>query len=202
MTLVQKVRPRTIVDIESAAENVIRIYQPDILVRGGPFDVESFFEFELAAATGVEPVCDQLPAGIDGCTDSNEMKCYISKDLWECENDDIKRRRLRSTMAHEIGHCYLHVPDAIRNREYQQVFGKSQGSGFNLYNPDDLQAYENPEWQAWRFASALLMPQECFRRAVGHGWTKRQLRDGFDVNRAYVQKRIRELKIPTMIKDG
>lgn len=202
MPQIQKVKPRKIVDIELAAENLLHLFQPDVMERAGMFDVENFFEFELKNDTGIEPVCASLPKGIDGYTDSLQMKCFISKTLWECGEDVVQRRRLRSTMAHEIGHCYLHVPDAQQNREMQQLFGKDGGSTFELYNPDDLQAYEDPEWQAWRFASALLMPQDCFRRTIEHGWTVRQLRDGFDVNRAYVLKRIKELKISKQVPNG
>jgi hypothetical protein len=202
MPLIQKVRPRKIVNIELAAENLLHLYQPDMMERVGIFDVEQFFEFELQADTQIEPVCADLPNGVDGYTDTLGMKCFISKDLWDCGDDVVRRRRLRSTMAHEIGHCYLHVPDARQNRQMQQVFGKDAASPFELYDPDDLQAYEDPEWQAWRFASALLMPQDSFRRAVQHGWTVRQLRDGFDVNGAYVLKRIRELKISKQVRNG
>ena len=166
MTQIQKVKPRKIVDIELEAENLLHMFQPEVMKRVGIFDVEHFFEFELQADTQIEPVCDDLPSGIDGYTDSLRMKSFISKDLWECGADIVQRRRLRSTMAHEIGHCYLHVPDARRDREMQQVFGNDHASPFELYDPDDLRAFEDPEWQAWRFASALLMPQDCFRRAV------------------------------------
>ncbi len=202
MPHIQKANPRSALEIENAAEAIIQRFQPHVLTQVTHFDIENFFEFYLEDDTEIEPVCTDLPVGMDGYTDSERMKCFISKSLWECSENQVLQRKLRSTMAHEVGHCYLHVQDARRNRQFQQIFKNDLGSRFEMYNPDDLRAYENPEWQAWRFASALLMPARCFRHAVNNNWSIRMLRDGFDVNRAYIEKRISELKIPKRVRSG
>jgi hypothetical protein len=202
MASVLKARPRKVEEIENLACEVIKSFQPNALIQLTKFDVEAFFEFELKNHTGIEPDTCNFPDEIDGCTNFEEMKCYISLNLMEYGECEVTRRRLRATQAHEIGHCFLHVADARRNRKFQQKFVNDKQSSLRMYNPDDLKAYENPEWQAWRFASALLMPEICFKRAVECHWTKKQIKYAFDVNPKFIEVRLRELKIPTTLING
>lgn len=202
MASVLKVRSRSAQEIENIACEVIKSSQPDALRMLTSFDVEGFFEFELKEKTDVEPDTKDYPIGIDGCTNFEKMKCYISRRLMNYGECDVTRRRLRATQAHEIGHCFLHIEDARRNREFQQKFVNDKNSSIKMYNPDDLKAYENPEWQAWRFASALLMPECCFRRAVELNWTKKRIKYAFDVNPSFIDVRLRELKIATSLRNG
>jgi len=60
--------------------------------------------------------------------------------------------RIRFTIAHELGHYYLH-------RDYL-LSGKSHGSQSNFRSADEM------EQEADEFAAALLMPMELFRKAV------------------------------------
>jgi hypothetical protein len=69
-----------------------------------------------------------------------------------------------------------------------------------MYRQEDLQAYENPEWQAWRFAGALLMPECCIRAAVNSKWSVQMMSRGFDVNPAFVKVRLNNLKIPDNVR--
>jgi Zn-dependent peptidase ImmA (M78 family) len=202
MASVLKVRPRSAKEIENIASEVIRGFQPEALRKLSSFEVEDFFEFELKDKTDVEPDTKDYPDGIDGCTDFEEMKCYISRSLMEYGDCEVTRRRLRATQAHEIGHCFLHVEDARRSRKFQQKFLNDSQSSLEIYNPDDLKAYENPEWQAWRFASALLMPEHCIKRALECNWKERWIKDTFDVNPAFIYVRLRELKISRPLRKG
>jgi hypothetical protein len=202
MASVLKVRPRSAREIENIASEVIKSFQPDALKMLMSFDVEDFFEFELKDKTDVEPDTKDYPEGIDGCTDFEEMKCYISRRLMEHRDCQVTRRRLRATQAHEIGHCFLHVEDARHSREFQQKFLNDNHSSLEIYNPDDLKAYENPEWQAWRFASALLMPEHCIKRAIECNWKEKWIKDTFDVNPSFIYVRMRELKISRPLRKG
>lgn len=202
MASVLKVRPRSAQEIENIACKVIKSFQPDTLRMLTSFDVEGFFEFELKKQTDVEPDTKDFPDGIDGYTNIEEMKCYISLKLMEYGESEVIRRKLRATQAHEIGHCFLHVEDARRNRKFQQKFLNDHQSSLKMYNPNDLKAYENPEWQAWRFASALLMPERCFMRAVECNWTKKKIKYAFDVNPSFIEVRLRELKVSKRLRNG
>lgn len=202
MATVSKARPRSGEEIEKIACSVIESFQPNALVMLTSFDVEDFFEFELKNRTGVEPDTWDFPEGIDGWTNSEDMTCFISLKLMEYGECNATRRKLRATQAHETGHCFLHVEDARRNQEFQQEFVNDKKSSLERYRPEDIKAYENPEWQAWRFASALLMPERCFRRAVDCNWTIKRIKRAFDVNPAFIDVRLRELKISAHLRKG
>lgn len=118
----------------------------------------------------------------------------ISLLLMDYGEDEGKRRKLRATQAHEIGHYYLHAEDMRIGSATQARFLNDERSSLVRYRPEDIKAYENPEWQAWRFASALLMPEACFRRAVELRWTRRIITRVFDVNPSFVDVRLRELR--------
>ena len=65
-----------------------------------------------------------------------------------------------------------------------------------------MKPFEDPEWQAWRFASSLLMPETSFRVLTERNWTKKQIGRAFEVNRAFVNERIRQLKIGKLLRNG
>lgn len=202
MSSLLKVRPRSCQEIESIAQKIIENFQAEVLRFTISFDVEDFFDNELETETGVEAIYKLLPDGLDGYTDSENMCCYICSSLADYNDCQITKRRLRATIAHEIGHCFLHVEEAKRNRNFQKTFLNNKHSSLKMYHPEELKVYENPEWQAWRFASALLMPENCFRTAVERNFTKKQLKRAFDVNPAFIEVRINELKITKCIKNG
>jgi len=202
MGQIPRVAPRTISEIESLAEAVVRQYQPLALEQLIPFDVEEFFECELESLTGISTDMCVLPKGLDGYTDPGMRVCVISSLLYDNADDLVTRRRLRSTIAHEIGHCLLHVPDASQPDVPNGRFENDGSCPIELYNPEDLKAFENPEWQAWRFASALLMPQACFRRAVSVGWTMKMIQNAFGVNPSFVESRKKQLSISQSIRKG
>jgi hypothetical protein len=164
-----------------------------------PFDVERFFDCELEGRTGIEPVYESLGGGLEGYTDTAGMKCVICSELASYGKNDGQRRRLRATLAHEIGHCFLHVEDSQRARTMLK-FLHDESVSQQMYRQEDLQAYENPEWQAWRFAGALLMPECCIRAAVNNKWSVQMMSRGFDVNPAFVKVRLNNLKIPDNVR--
>jgi hypothetical protein len=193
------VKPRNAKEIDEFALGLVAAFQPGALRTVTKFDVERFFDCELEGQTGVEPVYQSLGEGLDGYTDSAEMKCVISSELANHGNDDVQRRRLRATLAHEIGHCFLHVEDSLRARTMLK-FLHDENAALELYKQEEINAYENPEWQAWRFAGALLMPKDCIRLAVDNDWSVQMMSRGFDVNPAFVKVRLDALKITKSIR--
>lgn len=193
------VRPRSAKEIDEFALSLISAFQPDALKMVTKFDVERFFDCELESRTRVEPVYKSLGEGLDGYTDSVEMKCIICSELANYGNNDSQRRKLRATLAHEIGHCFLHVEDSRRARTMLK-FLHDESASLEMYRQEDIRAYENPEWQAWRFAGALLMPECCISLAIDNGWSVQMMSWGFDVNPAFVKVRLDALKIAKSIK--
>ena len=129
------------------------------------------------------------------------MESVICAELADYGEDEVQRRKLRATQAHEIGHCHLHVKDSRRNRTMRKFLHDEQSS-IERYRQEDVKAYVNPEWQAWRFAGALLMPECCVRAAVDAGWTKKMMSRAFDVNPAFIDVRLHDLKVAKKVRAG
>lgn len=186
-------RPMSRADIEADAIDLINRFQPEVLKGQSFFDVEDFAEFDLEDITGVQfDVTDQLPPEIYGLTDPIQSKLWIHADI---ANDPFSQKFLRSTLAHEVGHCIYHVP-LIQQSGKIQVFKQGKGeSETALCRKRDIKPYLNPEWQAWNFAGALLMPKPLLRTMVNDGMSIRALSDHFQVNGAFVRKRLEILKL-------
>lgn len=98
-------------------------------------------------------------------------------------------------MAHECGHCILHVPEVTDRKAALKFIHDGDHVKLRLYHQSDIPTYENPEWQAWRFAGALLMPEETFSNAIKLGYSDRAIARVFRVNPAFVASRAKALKL-------
>ncbi|MBM3586690.1 MAG: ImmA/IrrE family metallo-endopeptidase [Alphaproteobacteria bacterium] len=92
----------------------------------------------------------------------NERRIVIDESLDPVENPN-KEGRYRFTLAHEVGHWWLHRPFFAKD--------PAQASFFNEPAPASVvcrssQAKEPVEWQADFYASSLLMP----RKVVMASW--------------------------------
>jgi Zn-dependent peptidase ImmA (M78 family) len=185
-------RSRSGNEIEEIALNIIKKFQPEILDRAAPFDIEMFFECDLEQICGVEPDYRELPTGIYGYTDSEAMESVISSELMD---DWVEKRFCRSTIAHETGHALIHVPEFKLKKAMLKSLQHKDDVSLRLYRDSEVPVYKNPEWQAWRFAGALLMPAPVIKAAINDGLDVRQLAELFQVNGAFVRSRLRALKM-------
>lgn len=184
--------PRKSVEIENRAKKIISLVQPEALQKPTPFNVEKFFELYMEDLVGVRPDYHALPYGIHGYTDLETNVSVISSALI----DDPKQERfVRSTMAHEAGHATIHIPEFRFKKTVSRFIHDSSHSKFKLYRQEDIPVYMNPEWQAWRFAGALLMPAETVKSAIIEGMDRRDMADAFNVNPAFVDYRVKALKL-------
>jgi Zn-dependent peptidase ImmA (M78 family) len=187
-------QPMSGAQIDRIALGIIRDFQPDVLSGDVPFDIERFVDNMLEDQTGVEPdYRSDLPEGIYGITDSEKNAMLINAAL----ADDLSQERfLRSTLGHETGHCFIHVP---RLRLYQQnrIFTqtKADDGGVKLYRKDDIPLYMNPEWQAYRFSGALLVPERPLRIMLEKGEPLSNIAERFNVHMAFLRSRLKALKI-------
>jgi Zn-dependent peptidase ImmA (M78 family) len=188
-------------DIDSIAFEIVKAFQPNVVQMIIPFDVDRFFECELKQLTGIEPDYQPLGSGLLGYTSIEYMQCIICSNLAEeAKNNDTSRRILRATQAHEIGHCFLHVSEFREARSNLRFQHDDKQASLQLHKQSEIKVYRNPEWQAWRFAGALLMPEGCIRAAVNNKWTLQMMSRGFDVNPAFVKVRLSDLKILDTIR--
>jgi len=185
-------KPRSNKDLESLSLNLVKHYQPGVINQKQRFDTEEFFDVDLEKLTGVATDYQHLESGIYGYTDTDEMVCAISKEL---ADDPSSEYFFRSTTAHEIAHAVLHVSDYRLRRAILRSVNKKGHDSLRLFHESEIPLYRNPEWQAWRFAGALLMPAQAFLSAVKSGESLRDLSQHFGVNASFVMTRARSLKI-------
>jgi len=184
-------KPRSKADIDKIALDIVLRYQPEVLNNGERFDIERFFEFDLYECVKVDTDYQPLSQGIYGYTDSEELISVISVDLMENSLDEYF---CRSTMAHETGHAILHVWDFRRKKAILHSI-HNKDHVLRNYREEDIVLYRNPEWQAWRFAGSLLMPEQAFIEAYKEGLGERGLSKRFGVNPAFIRSRAKALKI-------
>lgn len=186
-------------EIDAVALHIVTAYQPEVLKTPMPFNVERFFDCELKDQTGVEPDYQPLGDGLLGYTNIEDMKCIICSRLAD-ETDVVTKRILRATQAHEIGHCFLHVEEFRQTQSILRFQHDDKHASLQLHKQNEIKVYRNPEWQAWRFAGALLMPESSVRLAICGGWSVQMMSRGFDVNPAFVKVRLDDLKIPNIVR--
>lgn len=183
--------PRSKADIESFALSIIRACQPGVLSNREKFDIERFFDCYLEKLTHVSTDYQKLNDEIYGYTDSEKMVCVISSDL---ADDPRQENFYRSTMAHEVGHAVMHVRDYRRMKEILRSVHEKDHE-LRMFREKDIVLYRNPEWQAWRFAGAILMPGPAFKSAVCEGSNVNDLSQRFGVNPKFVQSRLKALNL-------
>ncbi len=179
--------------IELLATKIISQYQPEVLTGNAAFDVNRFVDTKLEDMTGVTPIyTNDLPPEIFGLTDSAENRLEIQAALAE---DPFSVNFFRSTLAHETGHCIMHVPQ-LRTIKRNQVFRQAKGDdSIQLYRKDNIPVYCNPEWQAWRFAGALLMPEKPLRMMIMDGVSQSDIAEYLAVNISFLKVRLKALKM-------
>jgi IrrE N-terminal-like domain len=190
--MVVKASPKSGAQIEAAALNLIQKYQPGVLIQPQPFDVERFFENHLESFTGVRSMYQELYPPVHGYTDSDQMVSVVSSVL---ADDPNKLNFFRATVAHEIGHAVQHVPEFRRRKELLKLIHDSEDVSLRMFRKDQIRAYEDPEWQAWRFAKALLMPAVTVRMAGDAGISHNEMSLAFQVSVPFVRSRLRDLKL-------
>jgi hypothetical protein len=182
--------------IDSLALSVVKRYQPEMLTRPQAFEVERFFELDLPFMTGIATDYQTLAGGVHAYTDINEMVCVVSLDLVESPR---QYKFLRSTLSHEIGHCHMHVPE-FRKRKAAAKFIQEGPQTLRLYREDVVPVYANPEWQAWRYAGALMMPRESILIAASNGASRADMANIFEVHEPFVETRLKALGLVNKIK--
>lgn len=180
--------------IERTSLRLLRELQPRAVKGSEPTDIESIFEFYIPEKFGIETGYTDLSSlGPDvlGYTDAAMKISKVDSSLSNAK-DVPTARRFRATVGHEAGHCLKHV-------NYLNIFTSSTFRNFaeGLYRKDrhSIKPYEDPEWQAWEFSQAWLMPKHLILRYRQKGYDTRDMADCFDVNPAFVEVRLRKLKI-------
>lgn len=129
-------------------ENFTRDIREACQCTSSYFDIVRFMEYVIPTIDetfNYEYVDENaLPKNTYAYYDPENNKISVSTAVYERAVNDIGRDRF--TIAHEIGHYFLHRD------------GCSYARG-----EFDVPKYRDPEWQANTFASSLLIPKETTR---------------------------------------
>ena len=141
------VAPMSAAQIESDATLVIRNYSPALLREPGAFNIVNFFDHAMKDVYKLDTAVQHLENGVEGQA-WPDGRVFVSELTYDMACMGVGRGRF--TIAHECYHGIKH------RRQIRQVLVHTGQA--TLYRRKSLPAYRDPEWQADRFAAALLMP--------------------------------------------
>ena len=146
---------------ELIALELVADFQPERLREAGPFNVARWFEFHLPKKYKLNTGVGDMPIGVEGFTiaEGNGGLIRLSQSAYDGMLDG--RGHDRFTAAHEGVHGIRHLR-TIQSLHCEITAGKRP----TLYRRSDIPSYLNPEWQASRIASAILMPWTTLRRLL------------------------------------
>jgi hypothetical protein len=183
-------KPRPKWKIEAYATRRLERFYPDRLKEPGATPVEDFLEIQIPLYLPVAVDVASLPYPTEAVTTPDnglfEARVILDPAVYERLMDGDGRARF--TAAHEAAHAIFHRKE-IRS---DLPNGMPQG----LYRKANIPLYNNPEWQANKFAVALLMPAPMVREAAQTlGLNVRALAKTFKVSEMSMGFRLRELGI-------
>ncbi len=140
----------------------------------GPVAVEKFCDRKW----GVPEDYQALESDVMGLTSFTYkgLDRIVINTVLEADSSTTGRRRMRSTLAHEVGHAVLHedlfVEKLVFERNQGELFGEMNRhapSAIVCRNTDIFGAPKKTQWweiQANKFMAALLLPEPLFLQVV------------------------------------
>lgn len=170
-------------EIDYMGEGFVHDFQPEVLEKPGPVDIERFVEFYLGMTIDYQYLSHKgIYLGMTVFHDTDfvpvffpETNCaeYISAKANTCFIDmqllDEKQEgRYRFTLGHEGSHCILHTDYYARRREHTQLSAVTCRTGMEKKqnDPKRWSDLETMEWQANRLSAAILMPFRAVNTVV------------------------------------
>lgn len=142
-----------------------------------PFPIIDYIEKVLQVVVPefvLEIVDDADMPGLEGETSPDRLRMKLPNSVYEGAVNG--ERRARFTVAHELGHLFLHR---------DLLFARA------VEDDHDLKPYESSEWQADEFAGSLLMPERLVRSCR----TVLEITERCQVSEPAAKTRLAKLKI-------
>lgn len=196
--MVFEATPRSKAVIAAAASGWRKEHAPMDFQVGGPLDLRSLVDgpLERAARIFVCPVADEEMGDCYGLTQlgqDGEVEILIQETIFNNLGDDSSAGRFaQSTMAHELGHAILHVPELHTANRIQRVLG-DEVAALRRSRRKDLVAYKDPEWQAWHCAGCLCMPAELLHQMPVVA-DAADVADAFNVNEVFARAHLDRIR--------
>lgn len=175
------VNPMSAARIEDMAQTIRKIAYPHLAAKLEPFPAAEFLEFDLKRTLGYEwDIRECLPEGLEAWTDCDSKLIVLSEAVYQGLWNNHPRDRF--TVCHEVGHAALGHAEALK----QQT---RRGKALPRLPRGEFPVYMNPEWQANRFAAALLMPERIIRTMITRGLTSGEIAENLQVSHRAAQIR-------------
>ena len=156
--LVPRMRGMRREQIARDADDFLRRYYPQLITTPGPLNVIDAFERVLPDHYQLETGVEDLEEGVEG--EANPDGKIIINHGTYLDALVHKDGRARFTIMHECYHGIKHI---------RQIKAQLQHRGSVLLyrgSVEGVPIYENPEWQADEFASAVLMPAQSVMKVT------------------------------------
>lgn len=192
---VPPVRPLSIGAIEELARVVLAQLAPEMLLAPRALDVLHLVDQELprhgihVLPASREELGDRHGATDPSGADDDDVDILVDEDTWaQLEAGGPGAYHARTTVCHEIGHALLHVP-ILRRRLLLT-------NGLARVRRGALKAYEDPEWQAWTFTGAILMPRTTIAMVAGSdvALTPETLSTTYEVSVKMARARLKQIR--------
>lgn len=147
------------VEIERRANTFLRETCPAVLTVPCPTPIEDLLQFEIEEKYGIIFSTDNLSAPAEGVTIPGEIpEIRLSEGVF----DELLEHngRARFTGSHEIGHGILHV------HQLKEVLVSTRQQNLLFRKTSSIPVWANPEWQANKFATYILMPSATMVAAI------------------------------------
>lgn len=185
--------PMSADDISREALKILRKYQCSALFHPEAVNIEWLVEQVLSE----HGFCLELKpdayftADVEAVTDFQERKVYIRESTYKKLGEDDGRARY--TLAHECAHVVLHTEHLLHKL----------ATAARAVDITKVKPFISPEWQANKFAAALLMPEQSFwplycslmkeQDGMFAGFEVQALANTFKVSSIAVEKRIKAM---------
>ncbi len=92
-------------------------------------------------------------------------------------------------------HCFLHVPEFRKRKQLARFIHNDENATLQRRHEDNVPIYANPEWQAFRFGGALLIPKTSLEIVLSQGASPEDMCKIFAVSLPFLNSRLRALKL-------
>jgi len=191
--LVPTMPPISMAAIVSIAEEVLQMIAPDALAHATSLDVAELIDKRLQAVgifvypASWEELGDRLGATFP---DGTGTTILLSEETWQHAFGSGRRaNQARATFAHEFSHAIIHAP-ILRTRLKDP---RLRVLALSRVRRDQVEAFRDPEWQAWALAGCLLAHHTALARVPTN--SLESVSDHFGMSTTFMRSHLRRVKM-------
>jgi hypothetical protein len=186
--------PTSMATLEGIGEALLEELCPEMLVKPGPLDAVKLLR-DVLPSRGIfihsasetrlgDRAAATMPLG------EKEVQILLAGRLYDQLLDGGRQAYFaRSTFTHELSHAVVHMPVVRRRKRAADMFGMAM----SRVARKDLEAFVDPEWQAFALGGCLLMPRSMIIKLDDR--SAENISVIFDVSVAMAQSHLRRLKL-------